>query len=62
MEAIGMSGSIKSKRRTKMGKDKDKELTDEEAGIITDLMVRILMGEISDEDAKDIYGVEVGHF
>ena len=45
-----------------MGKDKDKELTDEEAGIITDLMVRILMGEISDEDAKDTYGIEVGHF
>ena len=41
---------------------KDEELTNEEAGIVADLMVKILMGEISDKDAKEIYGIEVEHF
>lgn len=42
-----------------MGKTEETKDTDD---IVTEIMVRILIGDIPEDEAKDKYGVEVGHF
>ena len=42
-----------------MGKTEETKDTDD---LITEIMVRILMGDIPEDEAKDKYGVEIRRF